>query len=188
MGPVLIGRSSDPSQYVLSASSINLLLSLRSQHHVVGTLVVLVEAMVADDAVQVWNVHHFLVKCVRQEHNILFPAFWAIRAERMVGIHSNSPFRALVAGVLPTTSTSAALSTTRDTLGSGAGFINGHYSATELGAIQCSNSLIGIARIRHLHEREPAWLARIIFHDIHSIHRTMRREQLAQLVFRLMKV
>src|SRR5215469_9422433 len=140
-----------------------------------STLVVLVEAMATGDAVQVWKVHPF-VRCVRQEHNVLFPAFWAIRAERMVGIHSNSPIRALATGVLPTTSSSAALSTTQDTLGSGAGFINGHYSATELGAIQCSNSLIGIARIRHLHEREPAWLARRIVHDIHSIHLTMRCE------------
>jgi hypothetical protein len=169
-------RSSDPSQYVLPASGINLLLSFRSQHHVMGALVVLVEAMAADDAVQVGNVHAFFVRCVGQEHNVLFPAIWAIRAERMVGIHSNSPIRALAAGVLPTTSTSAALSTTRGTLGSGAGFTNGHYSATELSSIQFCNSLIGIARIRHLHEREPAWVARIIFHDIHLIHRTMHGE------------
>jgi hypothetical protein len=173
---------------VLAASGINFLLRFRSQHHLLSTLVVLVEAVAADNAVQVGNVHHFFVRCVRQEYNVFFPAFWAIRAERMVGIHSNSPIRALAAGVLPTTSTSAALSTTRDTLGSGAGFTNGQYSATELGAIQCSNSLIAIVRICHLHEREPAWVARIIFHDIHSIHRTMHREQLAQLVFRGVKV
>jgi len=47
-----------------------------------------------------------------------------------------------------------------------------------LGAIHRSNGLIGIVSIRHLYEREPAWLARRIFHDIHSIHRTTRREQL----------
>src|SRR5215467_14077794 len=64
-----------------------------------STLVVLVEAVAADDAVQVGHVHHFLVRCVRQEYNVLFPAFWAIRAERMVGIHSNSPIRALATGV-----------------------------------------------------------------------------------------
>jgi hypothetical protein len=57
-----------------------------------------------------------------------------------------------------------------------------------LSAIQCSDSLIAIVRICHLHERETAWVARIIFHDIHSIYRTMRREQLAQLVFRGVKV
>jgi len=143
---------------VFAASGINLLLSFRSQHHVMGTLVVFVEAVAADDAVQVGKVHPF-VRCVRQEHNVLSPAFGAIRAERMVGIHNNSPIRALATGVLPTTSSSAALSTTRDTLGSGAGFINGQYSATELGAIQCRNSLIGIARIRHLHKCKSAWLA-----------------------------
>jgi len=173
---------------VLTANGINLLLSFRSQHHVMSTLVVLVEAVAAGDAVQVGNVHHFFVRCVRQEHNVLFPAFWAIRAERMVGIHSNSPIRARAAGALPASCTSAALSTTRDTLGSGAGFTNGQYPATALGAIQCSNSLIGVVRIRHLYEREPAWPARIILHDIHSIHRTARREQLAQLVFSGMKV
>src|SRR5262249_1064905 len=39
------------------------------------------EAMAADDAVQVGNVHaFFFARCVRQEHNVLFPALWAIRA------------------------------------------------------------------------------------------------------------
>jgi hypothetical protein len=58
-----------------------------------------------------------------------------------------------------------------------------------LGAIQGSDGLIGISRIRHLHKCKSAWLARItILHNGHLIHRAMRREQLAQLVFRGMKV
>jgi len=74
---------------MLSADRINLLPSFRSQHHVTGTLVVLVEAMATGDAVQVRKVHPF-VRCVHQEHDVLTPAFGAIRAERMLGMHNNS--------------------------------------------------------------------------------------------------
>src|SRR5215469_7681039 len=90
-----------------------------------------------------------------------------------------------VAGVLPTTATSAALSTSSgDKLGFGASFIKVQSSAAEFGTIQGSDGLIGIGCIRHLHKREPTWLARIsISHDIHLIHRSVRGEQLAQLVF-----
>jgi len=58
-----------------------------------------------------------------------------------------------------------------------------------LGAIQGSDSLVGISRIRHLHKRKSARLARIaILHNGHLIDRTMLCEQLAQRVFCSLKV
>ena len=54
----------------------------------------------------------------------------------------------------------------------------------ELSTIQLGDCLVRISRAGHLHEGNPARLARItIGHDSYAIDRTISCEQTAQLVF-----
>src|SRR5258708_6008280 len=85
--PPLNTRKSDIGKHGHSSYGVDLRFRLRTQRHFPDTLLIGMEAVDAGDPLHAGIIHTCLSEFVGEEHNILFAALRAVRAQSLVVTH-----------------------------------------------------------------------------------------------------